>query len=302
MAGPRHIGATWRWALLALVALPAMGWPSGVAASVCSREEAHDVRFPERDFFRRGMRAGFRSIPQGFGDWDRIDIRRGLSIGGATTALMLPTRRSRSLDARLQDRIRNARSDRLDRLFPPISTLDMTIALGVYGVGIWSAAGISRHSGLHEYASLATEALGIAQGYHVMLKLLLGREGPYQGEGTGLVHGPTAYHFPGGTPSGHTLTAYALLATGALYTRRVELHILTHAVGLYVGTSLIYNDAHFVSDVLSGAAIGWYVAKWVVDHHSSRSRCEAQNRSNRSVHVLPSVTHRGVGIVLAGDF
>ena len=46
--------------------------------------------------------------------------------------------------------------------------------------------------------------------------------------------------------------------------------VLGWSINSYVAVSLIYNDQHYISDIIWGAPLGYFVGKWVSKHRSSR--------------------------------
>jgi membrane-associated phospholipid phosphatase len=217
----------------------------------------------------RGVLSGI-AIPASIGTWDEADVARFASVTLTVTALMLPT--GPSADVRIQNWLRGLDTPGLDRMFPKIYTLPMAIGLGVYTTALSAGFFFFNRPKLREYVSLMLEALGITQFYHVALKLMIGREGPYQGSREGHVFGPTKISFPGGTPSGHAASAFAVLVTAAEYYGGWPIRVLCYLASAYLATSFLYNHQHFLSDVIWGAAIGDSVAKWVVRHRASDQR------------------------------
>ncbi len=236
--------------------------------------DGDELRFPNARVAERTWK-DLAAVPASVVNWDTGDIARFSAFAVPTLALMLPPRPS--LDVRFQDWVKDRRSDGLDRFLVKIKTVPEGVTLAVAGAIIFSAAYVRDDKRLFEYGTLALEALAVSQFFHITTKLLMGRESPYQGNHEGDFHGPTKFLFPGGTPSGHASTAYALLAVTAVYWDKWPLHVLAQLAGLYVSTSLIYNRQHFVSDVIWGAGMGYYIGRWIVRHRSSRYRCKPKS-------------------------
>jgi membrane-associated phospholipid phosphatase len=228
-----------------------------------------EFRYGKLWLIPRGVLSGV-AIPASIGTWDAQDVARFASVTLTVTSLMLPA--GPSADVRIQRWMRDADTPGLDRLFPKIYTIPMTIGIGVYTTALSAGFFFFKRPRLREYVSLMLEALGVVQVYHVALKLMIGREGPYQGSREGHVHGPTKLSFPGGTPSGHAASAFAILVTAAEYYGGWPLKLVCYLASVYMATSFWYNNQHFLSDVIWGAAMGDSVAKWVVRHRASDAR------------------------------
>lgn len=65
-------------------------------------------------------------------------------------------------------------------------------------------------------------------------------------------------------PSGHTTQAFALASVFAAESDSWVVDVLVYGVAASVGGARIYHDAHFLSDVLAGAAIGTAVGHGMV--------------------------------------
>jgi len=205
-----------------------------------------------------------------FVQWDEKDwMWFGLTVGG-TLAFMAPT--NPSPDAQLQFWIQRGRNDVLDGVFWRL-TSERFSAFGLGFVGISALAGwLGGWPDILEWASLMFETLGLVQFHGVTQKLLIGRESPYQGNGYGVVHGPTQGYklFPSGTPSGHTASVFAITTLTMDFFDEVWIDVLGYTLYAYISMSVLYNNQHFISDVIWGAPLGYFLGKWVMKHRSSK--------------------------------
>jgi membrane-associated phospholipid phosphatase len=253
-----------------------------------------DYRYGKLWLIPRGVLSGAIGIPASVGRWDAHDVARFASVTLTTISLMLPT--DPSADVRIQRRLRDSDHPGLDRMFPKIYTIPMTIGIVAYTTALSASFFFFKKPRLREYVSLMLESLGVTQFYHVALKLMIGREGPYHGSREGHIHGPTQLSFPGGTPSGHAASAFAMLVTAAEYYGGWPVKLVCYLASIYLATSFFYNNQHFLSDVIWGAAMGDYVAKWVVHHRASDAR--PANR-RRKIDFSPMAFPGGGGVRLS---
>jgi membrane-associated phospholipid phosphatase len=100
------------------------------------------------------------------------------------------------------------------------------------------------------------------------MKFAFGRARPYTNDGTTTYHPFTIvdddFH---SLSSGHSTIAFVL---STVLSRNVEplwLKILVYLPAVLTPISRVYQDQHWVSDNVLGAAIGYFVATWVVDLH-----------------------------------
>ncbi len=252
-----------------------------------------ELRHPRANIAKRTL-YDLAAVPASVVAWDAQDWTVFGTTALATGALMLPPKDS--LDVRFQRWVENHERPGYDKALIKIGTIPEAVALAGYGALLFGTAYLTDNKKLFEFGSLSLEALAVSQFYHVVSKLLVGREAPQQGDGNGEVHGPTVFLFPGGTPSGHASTAYALLAVTTEYWDKWPLYVLGHAAALYISVSLVYSRQHFVSDVLWGGVMGYAIGHWVMAHRSSLRRCgtkpSTQSVWQRTV-VFPVATGQG---------
>ncbi len=256
-------------------------------------------RYPQMGLFAR-IAVDIPAMPASVVDWNDTDWTIFSSVMGSGVALMLPF--NPSMDASFQQWVNSNRDPYLDDLFPLISDKAMSIATVAY-IGVWWGVGwISDDETVLELASLTSEALAVAQFYHVSLKLLTGREGPHDGEGLGIVHGFTSEFYPDGTPSGHTATVTAVFSVLAEYYDNWAMRGAVVAGAAYMGASLIYTNEHFFSDVIFGGAIGYAVGSFVVRNRSTRYRY-GDNGESQYIAVMPlQLPNGGGGVQLVGTW
>jgi membrane-associated phospholipid phosphatase len=71
-------------------------------------------------------------------------------------------------------------------------------------------------------------------------------------------------------PSGHTTSAFALSTVLSRHAHSTTLKILAYVPAGFTMFSRIYQNQHWLSDEIIGAAIGIFVAEWVVDLHEGK--------------------------------
>jgi membrane-associated phospholipid phosphatase len=104
-----------------------------------------------------------------------------------------------------------------------------------------------------------------------ILKLSIGRTRPYVGEGKTSFHPFSSflnrnYH---SLPGGHTAAAFVLSTVLSRNANPVWLKVIAYVPAVLTFASRIYQDQHWTSDDFLGAAIGCFIATWVVDQHEN---------------------------------
>jgi membrane-associated phospholipid phosphatase len=193
--------------------------------------------------------------------WERNDwlqTGQGLAVVVGTALL---------LDTRVRDESQRLRSPGSDKVAKQIQNFGTSYAFGVIG-GFWVYGKLASdaeavHTGLD--AAEASLIAGAIVG--PLLKTALGRSRPSEQQG--------AFHFRpfgGGVsaPSGHTTEAFALAEVISEHYAQPWVHWFTFGIATLVGVSRIEQNAHFASDVVSGALLGTLVGRTIVRRNQER--------------------------------
>jgi hypothetical protein len=112
-----------------------------------------------------------------------------------------------------------------------------------------------------------------AAGLSFILKLAIGRSRPYLNEGA---HSFSPFSSilnqdNKSIPSGHSTVAFILSTVLSRNVKSPVLKVLAYLPALLTIVSRVYQDQHWSSDAFAGAALGYFVATWVVDQHENNS-------------------------------
>lgn len=138
------------------------------------------------------------------------------------------------------------------------------------------------NKGARRLALELTEATLLATSLTVIGKSLIGRGRPYKQEGQ--------YYFSPinfdndfmSFPSGHTMLAFAYSTVMANQVDNVFWDIGWYSLAGMVGYARIYHNQHWLSDVLMGAAIGYFAGEFVSNHPLNN-----KNSETISLKILP---------------
>jgi len=162
---------------------------------------------------------------------------------------------------------------------------------------------------------LATQAYITASLIELSLKFLTGRQrpsyiNPATGQNDNIFHGPF-FQFtqdPNGTkppsnsytsfPSGHTTVAFAAATVFAMeYKDTKWAPILAYSVASLIGLSRIMQNAHWASDVMVGAALGYLCGRQVVNNYHRYAKLQNQKKKNTlsfSINYMDGVLMPGI--------
>jgi membrane-associated phospholipid phosphatase len=245
-----------------------------LALSFAAAAAAQDRPSPDQPRQDDGRRT-IRSFPVNLGRaavgvFSRDNLVPAL-VGGAATGAALAA----------DDAVRDAVSD-------PNSGFDRT-------VGTWSGAGSAaltaglfvagRFSHGPVFRAMTydmADAVVVTLGYTSALKVAVGRERP---------NGADDRSFP----SGHAANAFALAAVADRhYGWRVG--VPAYGLAAVVAASRVRVDAHYLSDVVAGSAIGFLVGRTVV-RLNSRPPAVAGGSPRRAVAISPVIGRRSRAVV-----
>ncbi len=132
---------------------------------------------------------------------------------------------------------------------------------GLYGYGLLFDNNPVRKIGLE-----TIEAVGYAGIITSIIKSVVGRSRPYTGEGNSHFRPFNVHAAFTSFPSGHSTVAFAVSTVLADNTDNTYLKILCYSASGLVAFSRIYHNAHWLSDVVTGGVIGYFVGNFVTNH------------------------------------
>ena len=194
---------------------------------------------------------------------------------GAATAVITPA--DRRAAARLQNP--NTQENRLFRNAATVVTNIVQPGAVIIGTALYGVGRATDNERMADLGLHGTEAMAVGVGVTFFIKGLAGRARPYATSDTN----PRDFGFARGFfneryrsfPSGHTVTAFAAAAAVAKETSRWwpnsawYVGPVVYGGATLAGLSRMYNNKHWASDVIVGAAIGAFSGWKVVQYHHS---------------------------------
>ena len=141
------------------------------------------------------------------------------------------------------------------------------LVAGAFGLHAWMTGnGSSKKIGFE-----LMQAVLYANGVTQTLKIAIGRARPYKNEGAFsfrpfLLSNIGRHSMPGG----HNTNGWAMSTVLARNAHSTGMKMVAYAPAVLTFVSRVYQDKHWTSDNLLGAAIGVAVGSWVVRHHESK--------------------------------
>lgn len=169
----------------------------------------------------------------------------------------------------------------------------------ILGGVIYTGGFLIRDAELRETGLMLTEALFLSGSITGILKTGIGRARPSAHEGNNdfdLFNPRASDH---SFPSGHTTVAFTL---ASVLSERIDNPYATAALYSLAGFTAferIYEDAHWFSDVIAGAAIGTVTGLKIVKIYSHEHQ---QSTGKTTFSIMPLVSNSGYGMDLSLSF
>jgi membrane-associated phospholipid phosphatase len=220
----------------------------------------------------------------------RWDNKEWLGFAGVTAATLLVY----SQDAEIRDFFQRNRTDQKDEFtkhfFDPLGTYYLVgIVGGMYVYGLATKNQKAETAGL-----LTGKAVALTGAYTFLFKNLFQRKRPYESD-------PPDPNYWGGPfdgfnhnsfPSGHTSVVFAAATVlSGYYHEKKWVGITAFSLAGLVAISRNYDDKHWASDIVAGAALGYSIGKLV---------CSKQRQ--KALQVTPYGSLYGQGLTLTYRF
>lgn len=155
--------------------------------------------------------------------------------------------------------------------------------------GAWLVGRVTHNSRLSYAAYRSAEAWLFAAGAVQVAKYVFHRHRPFQSPGDAMVfEGPGFNSDYLSFPSGHTATAFAVATVWArVYSNKPWVGIVAFSVASLVGVSRMHDQEHWLSDVVAGAAVGYWIGTTLVPRKPS---------ARRAWTVVPLVGPQSLGV------
>ncbi len=196
--------------------------------------------------------------------WDQSDIREfglfAFTLGGLFLA-----------DQNVYAAFQNWRSDFTNRVSDDTTKFGAQWAWAIAG-GLLAGGLIANDSNVRDTGREAIEAALFAGLITNILKPIFARERPYQSDGQTIFHGFSTQY--SSFPSGHATLAWAVASVVAMRTDGWIVPTVAYGLATVVAMDRVNDQAHFASDVFTGAAIGLTTGRFIVNRHRRQSAAE----------------------------
>ena len=156
---------------------------------------------------------------------------------------------------------------------------------------------IINNNDISETGRMLLETLAYAGIITTVLKVAFGRARPFTGKGAFDFFNFSLKNDYISLPSGHTTVAFAISSVLAAKIKNTYASIALYSLATLTMYQRIYEDQHWFSDTLLGAAIGTVMGTAIV----KINEC-SNNKDENSLMILPSIQNHALGLGLVYSF
>jgi hypothetical protein len=190
------------------------------------------------------------------------------------------------LSTLLDDEVHDAIADEDDEAADFADDYLGPVGLGLVTLGLFIGGRYSEDQRFRDMSYDLSVAFVVNLGYTGALKAAIGRERPNESDDDSF-------------PSGHTSNAFALASVASAHYGN-PVGIPAYGLASLIGLSRIRGNAHWLSDVVAGAALGHLVGRAVVRQNGSPLSIKLS--AMRSVDIAPSLDPSFRGVVVGMNF
>jgi hypothetical protein len=192
-------------------------------------------------------------------------------------------------DNDIREKVQGVKSANLDKAADAGSVigspyLHLGVAAALYGGGLLADSPRYR-----ELGEMLGEAALLADASTLILKEAIGRSRPFLDNGKSSFRPFQFRSDYDSAPSMHTASSFAMASVMAATSDSLATKLLSYAAATFVGFSRMYQDKHWASDVLLGAAIGELCGRVVIARHVGGDQ-------QQGFTIAPSVMANGVAL------
>lgn len=146
------------------------------------------------------------------------------------------------------------------------------VALPLFAV-MYIVGNNEKHYHLRETSLVGLQAFVFSAGGSLLLKELTQRSRPSQDENPYVWQGPFGNNHHSAFPSAHTMIAFSVATVfSEMYSEHIWVGITAYTLAGLTGVGRIVKGKHWASDVVAGAALGYFIGKGVVLFNKKQQR------------------------------
>ena len=134
-----------------------------------------------------------------------------------------------------------------------------------FSAALYAGGEAFKNDGLRKTGLMSLESFAVSGVVVTALKLVAGRHRPLAAHGAWDFNFFSTLNHEHSFPSGHSASAFAVASTIAGTTDSFWLGAVSYGLASIVAVSRVANSEHWLSDIIVGSALGYFIGKKVLD-------------------------------------
>lgn len=205
-----------------------------------------------------------------------------------------------SLDNRLRSDVLKTQNSQLDKITYWGEKFGRPVYASILSGLLYSGGLLFNNKHMRETGQILAEAMLLTGFYTQILKVSFGRARPYTGDGNTDID---LFEFAfdsdeNALPSGHTSVAFTVAAVLSERIDNIYSSIALYSLASLTAYQRIYDDKHWLSDTILGAALGTVIGLKIVKLHEKTQNEDA----GYTLNVFPKITPTNYEVGIALQF
>jgi membrane-associated phospholipid phosphatase len=171
-------------------------------------------------------------------------------------------------DADIRDKVQGIKGHNLDRATDFGSAIGNPFAHIGVAAAVYAGGVMTDSRKWQETGEMLGEAALLADASGILLKEAIGRGRPFVAGDKGSFRPLQFKTDYDSMPSLHTASSFAMASVMAATSENISVKLLYYGAAAFVGFSRMYQDKHWASDVVLGAALGELCGRIVTNYHT----------------------------------
>ncbi len=176
------------------------------------------------------------------------------------------------------------RSSFNDNFFNADNSSNLIIAAGV--IGLYGYGLVNKNNKIRKVGLELAEAAFYSTGVTYLFKTIIGRSRPFRNNGHKDFNPFQIKENKTSLPSGHATIAFAFSTVMAHQIDNIFWKVGWYSAATLVSVGRVYHDKHWVSDVVLGSAIGYFVGRFVLNNQGDDNDGLTETKTHKPVYSL----------------
>ncbi len=248
-----------------------------------NRKDDNEARYPEsveKPSYFKNLWTDFKDTYSAPFHWNKKGWTTFFLISGISVAIYLNDERIMEYVQENKSQVSQNVAKAFEYFGNPLYVLPGSIAL--YGYGL-----VFKNENIERIALLSFKSTIITTAVFYTLKYLTHRHRPNSGARYNVWDGPGFEFKNRSFVSGHTAISFSLATIFSHEVKNTFLSVLAYGTAALTGFSRVHDQKHWASDVFVGAAIGYFITRYLIRKDAAR---RARHRKTKLQKIISKIS------------